>query len=124
MVAEAFLVTYAILMTVLLVMALHRMNDDDHDDDDALPAVEVEFAVARMTPDQAMQIMPTPRQRAERLVHDYVEQFVESGDDSLVIDLEGSDKAIIAELLEYKAVGWSVEFIGSQAILKLPAVLS
>lgn len=87
----------------------------------ALPIVEID----RITPDQAFQIRPDARERARRLVANYVEDFIESGDDELVLSqLDPDDTPMIIEILEYKQLGWSVEFGPGCAVLRMPAVLS
>jgi hypothetical protein len=80
-----------------------------------------------MTPDQAREHMLTSRQRSARAVDQEIETFLEVGDERNVIlmSLDGADEtSMIAELLEYKGLGWNVEFYRGCAAISLPEVLS
>ena len=104
-----------------LVIHLRGINGEDADRN------ERERGDGPTTPDQAREHMLTPRQRAASAVGDAIESFCEDGNPDAVILLpydDIGDKAMIAELLEYKNAGWLVEFHRDYAAIQLPEIVS
>ena len=81
----------------------------------------------RTTPEQVRDRMLSPRQRAARAVAEAIKSFCADGNPDAVMLVpydDVGDKAMIAELLEYKAEGWEVEFHRDYAAVQLPEVVS
>lgn len=80
-----------------------------------------------INPEQAREKMLSPRARAARAVEDQIESFIDEGNEHNVIVMSFAsldENAVIAELLEYKKIGWRVEFYKGCAAIALPEVLS
>ena len=119
--------TFTVLLVLVsnislrFVIHLRGINGEDADRNNR------ECGDGRTTPDRAREYMLAPRQRAAKAIDDAIESFCEDGNPEAVILLpydDVGDKAMIAELLEYKNAGWSVEFHRDYAAIQLPEVVS